>query len=375
MKAGKKRWSPREPHPGKARLRRSRGQAEYPASVPEHQQRFDRARDTFRRTFCWCFPLALAFFVLGIAGRSLAGENPPPTATEPPVAVTTAVEPRRVTIGTPFRYTMRVEARGEVELMVPILAERLGEFVILDFGEVPHDPATEGAAVIERWYTMVTYEAGDKLIPGAPIQYREAGTELQRLDAPETLVIVDSLLPKNEEALAKAALRDIKDPVEVPRNYTPFWWFGAALAALIGLAVGLYRFLNRSRRAREVPPRPAHEVAIEALMRLRSARLLERGQHERYYVQLSGILREYVEARFGIRAPEMTTEEFLQTAQRNRQLPAEHRPALSQFLAEADLVKFARHVPAPDDAERAYQAARRFVESTAARPEVPRAAA
>jgi hypothetical protein len=321
------------------------------------------------------FGLGLGFVLACMTGNRLAAEGPPPTATDAPVTVTTSVEPRRVTIGTPFRYTMRVEAKGEVEVLVPILAERLGEFMIRDFGEVPHDPAKDGAVVVERWYTMVTYEAGDKLIPGAPIQYREPGTDLQRLDAPETLVIVDSLLPKNDDALAKATLRDIKDPVEVPADYTPLWWLGGALVAVTGLVFGLYQLLNRRRRAREVPPRPAHEIALEALARLRGARLLERDQHEEYYVQLSAIIRAYVEGRFGLRAPEMTTEEFLQAAQRDRQLPPEHRPALSQFLGEADLVKFARYVPAAGDAERAYKAAREFVESTAARPEGDRAAA
>ncbi len=71
----------------------------------------------------------------------------------------------------------------------------------------------------------------------------------------------------------------------------------------------------------------------------------------------------------------MTSEEFLQAAQRNPQLAANHRTLLAQFLAEADLVKFARYLPAAEDAERAYVAARQFIESTAEKPEESRAAA
>jgi len=116
------------------------------------------------------------------------------------------------------------------------------------------------------------------------------------------------------------------------------------------------------------------ELALEALAKLHAARLLDAGRHEEFYVRLSAIVRTYLEARFRLRAPEMTTEEFLQAAQRDPQLTPPQRSLLGTFLAEADLVKFARYVPAADDAERAYRAAREFVQSTVP-PEVPRAAA
>jgi hypothetical protein len=300
-------------------------------------------------------------------------EGQTPAAAVPPVTVTTTVEPQRVTIGTPFRYTMRVESTGEAEIVVPVLADRLGEFAILDFGEVPHEK-TAARAIVERWYTMVTYESGDKIVPGPPVQYRIAGGALERLTSPDALLIVESLLPKNADALGKATPRDIKGPVAVALDYGPLWWLGGGLAVAVALVVALYRFLNGRRQIVVPPPRPAHEVAFEALTRLRAARLLESASFEQYYVQLSAIVRTYLESRLELRAPEMTSEEFLLAAQRDHRLPNEHRSALTQFLSEADLVKFARYVPAPDDAERAYRAARQFVEATAP-VEVNRAAA
>jgi hypothetical protein len=71
----------------------------------------------------------------------------------------------------------------------------------------------------------------------------------------------------------------------------------------------------------------------------------------------------------------MTTEEFLQAAQASRELPAEYRSRLSGFLGEADLVKFARHVPTAEQGERAYEAAVDFVARTAPATEEQHAAA
>jgi hypothetical protein len=52
-----------------------------------------------------------------------------------------------------------------------------------------------------------------------------------------------------------------------------------------------------------------------------------------------------------------------------------HRVALQEFLSEADLVKFARHVPSADRADRAWTAACDLVETTRPPEEARNAAA
>lgn len=307
-----------------------------------------------------------------VAAHAVA-DSATPAAPPAPVEIQTRVEPRTVTIGTPFRYTMRITADKETELVVPHLEGQLGDFEITDFGSAP--PREEqGRTVIERWYTLLTYKPGDLIVPGPSVQYRVAGSDLESVTAPDALVSVESLLDKAGPT-PPADVRDIKGPAAVPRDYRPLLWLGAAVLGVIALAAGLYYVINGRRRgALPIAPRPAHELALEALAKLHAARLLEAGRPAEFYVRLSDIVRTYLELRFRLRAPEMTTEEFLQAAQRDPQLTPPQRSSLATFLAEADLVKFARHVPATDDAERAYQAAREFVQSTAP-PEVPRAAA
>jgi hypothetical protein len=303
----------------------------------------------------------------------VAADTATPAAAPAPVEIQTRVEPKTVTIGTPFRYTMRITADKETELVVPQLAGQIGDFQVTDFGAAP--PREEqGRVVVERWYTLLTYKPGDAIVPGPTVQYRVPGSDLENVAAPDALVIVQSLLDR-PGATPPADVRDIKGPVAVPKDYRPLIWLGAAGLGVIALAGALSYVLNRRRRGvSAAPPRPAHEIALEALAKLHAARLLEAGRHEEFYVRLSDIVRSYLEVRFRLRAPEMTTEEFLQAAQRDPQLAPPQRSRLGTFLSEADLVKFARYVPAAEDGERAYNAAREFVQSTAP-IEVPRAVA
>lgn len=305
-----------------------------------------------------------------LAGLTLLGAaaaQPPPAA---PVEARVRLEARPVTIGTPFRYTLEVGAPADVEVIVPQLAGQLGELQIVDFGREP-DRQADGRTIREHWYTLVTYATGEHVLPGPSLQYRGPDGALRTVAAPDATVIVQSVL--DAAATPPADVRDIRGPVEVPRDYTPLLWIAAGVAGLLLLVWLLLRRLRRPAAPPGVPPRPAHELAIEALARLRAARLVEAGRYEEFYVRLSAIVREYVEARFRLRAPEMTTEEFLQAAQHRAQLAPPQRARLGQFLGEADLVKFARHQPAPADAERAYDAALEFVRATT--PEEPRAAA
>jgi hypothetical protein len=92
---------------------------------------------------------------------------------------------------------------------------------------------------------------------------------------------------------------------------------------------------------------------------------MEQQAIEPFYVRLSSILRQYIEWRFSLRAPEQTTEEFLADALASGGLIATHRNLLSSFLHQCDLVKFAQHQPDRSDMQQAFDSAKAFIEQTA----------
>ena len=284
-------------------------------------------------------------------------------AAQAAVQVRAHVEPDTTTLGSPVRYVLEVVVEPGVEVLMAQPAERLGPFEIVDFGELP--PRTEnGKQVIGRWFTLRGFEIGHRLVPSPPVSFRVPGEPLVEATPIETRISIESLV---DRATGVKDLRDIKAPRPIPRDWTPLVLAGAVLAALAGLAA-LARWWRRRRRPPETPPVPADERARCALAALAARAHVERGELREFYDGLSRIVRVYLEDRFALRAPEMTTEEFLLATARGAELTRPQRALLGEFLRESDLVKFARHVPAPSDALRAFAAAERFVDETAARP-------
>ncbi len=160
-------------------------------------------------------------------------------------------------------------------------------------------------------------------------------------------------------------------PAEVEAPGAPFppaarRWPVFAVAGGLALALAAAWWLTRAR-ARPSPGTtlvPPHTAALRALARLRTAPRASPAEIERFYVEVSAVLRTYLEDRFGLRAPERTTEEFLRELESGDRLARDHRAELERFLSHCDLVKFAAHVPAETEHLATFLIAETFVERT-----------
>jgi hypothetical protein len=124
------------------------------------------------------------------------------------------------------------------------------------------------------------------------------------------------------------------------------------------------------RRQRELRSQvSAYDLAMASLQYLAKRGAPEGDDVDAWFVELSAIVRRYLEGRYGVRAPELTTEEFLQEAKRAANLPASQRELLEQFLERCDRVKFAGYRPDAAESMATLEAARAFVEDTRLRAE------
>lgn len=91
----------------------------------------------------------------------------------------------------------------------------------------------------------------------------------------------------------------------------------------------------------------------------------------RFCSLVSDVLRGYVEDRFELRAPERTTEEFMEELRSSMKLHAAHKSLLEDFLSRCDLVKFARFEPTISELQALLDSALRFIDETAPEPQEP----
>ncbi|MCB9898947.1 MAG: hypothetical protein H6825_13160 [Planctomycetes bacterium] len=152
-------------------------------------------------------------------------------------------------------------------------------------------------------------------------------------------------------------------PVELPHltaPWGPFVWPQVLLLALL--------FMSIVRGTRVVPVfvrrTPPDQLAIEALGRLRLR--LPSGPEGvvPFVVEVSDVLRRYIEGRFDLHAPARTTEEFLIEVARRDDAVAEREETLGGFLTACDLVKFARARPGREELLHLLGTAETFVEET-----------
>ncbi|OIO40185.1 MAG: hypothetical protein AUJ75_00410 [Candidatus Omnitrophica bacterium CG1_02_49_10] len=207
-------------------------------------------------------------------------------------------------------------------------------------------------------YVLTSFTPAEYIIPALAIIYASPDGSKGTLKTEPVKIEIASLLAADDKDI-----RDIKPPA-YERRY--LWLFLILLSAAL---VFLGRFiLRRIRKAVEaaIPGKPAHEIAYEELERIKAAGYVSKGMIKEYYIALSGVVRHYLENRFGTNAPEMTTEEFLHTLKSSDDLDNDQKRLLKEFLSCSDMVKFARYASSEEEADRSLGAAKRLIDETKA---------
>ena len=336
-----------------------------------------RVRQRTQRRIAWSRAgwTAGIFLLLLVACTALAQTVPPPGAAahQPLVQQKTlgvaqlivTVDRQHIAPAERCQMTLSLEVPPGVRVTFPTVSGQLGDFAVTR--QHAPDPITLSANR-RRWQQEYVLEAraiGAQTIPPLTVSWQEGEAVAQQLTTEPLTVTVTSVVPDGTDI---SGLQDITPPVALARRSGLLGlWLIAAAVVLCGLGGATLWWAARRRQPESLvaPPEPAHRLSLAALQRLQRDDLIGQQRFEEFYVRLSAIVRHYVEWRFGVRAPEQTTEEFLTIVLHTGGLVARHRDLLSAFLQQCDLVKFARYQPTPDDMQQAFISATNFVEHTA----------
>lgn len=161
-----------------------------------------------------------------------------------------------------------------------------------------------------------------------------------------------------------AELHDIRSAIEIVSVWEYVGWIAAAVAVIV-LAYFLTRYWLKKRsqdKALEAS-RPAVPPHILARQRL-EASLDHLHDPRTFCILVSDAIRFYLEDRFDLRAPERTTEEFLDELQSSRTLNVTHKQTLEAFLQQCDMAKFAKADMLGKELQALYDIGVQFVRET-----------
>nr|HQI48098.1 hypothetical protein [bacterium] len=219
------------------------------------------------------------------------------------VTIDSRVDRAKILIGDIVRYSLRVSHAEGVTVEMPSPGSNLGQFELRDYKVLPPQKK-EGRTLLGADYLISTFDTGDYEIPALSITYRLKGDTTRHILKSEPIkILVQSLNPSEA-----GDIRDIKPPLVPPRDWKSILLKIAAAVLLVAAAVATWWILRQRRQGkgllpeRQTPPRPAHEIALEALQALVASDWLAAGKHKAWHSELADILRRYIEGRYGIDA-------------------------------------------------------------------------
>jgi hypothetical protein len=278
-----------------------------------------------------------------------------------PVRLTVEVKPSPARLSDEPVLTLTIDYEPGVTVRKPAFGESLGDFIIRDYHEPPLPRLANQREQLVQSYTLEPTVAGKIIVAPLVVTFtdnRENGDGKEHTIESEPIT-VEIVTAVGAQAPSLAALRPPAEAVPLPRQFRPIHWWTIVLLSVAAILAGI-GWWRRRRKLNAPPPPTPRELASQELDALLAQHLADRDV-KLFYVELTAVVRRYIERTTGIHAPEQTTEEFLREVSRRGTFANEEGRRLRSFLEAADLVKFAAHQPREGDVEESVHRARAFV--------------
>ena len=292
--------------------------------------------------------------------------NQEPQALPAGIEIKAEVEPRTATIGDPIRIDLNITLPKGYRASVPSMGTAVGDFTILEFYPGPSYPgATQLPATDQTPHqarlVVAVYKVGEFEFP--PIRFTlsdPSGKEIPAATSPVKIQIQSILTEKDTTP------RDLKKQAELQDPFPWIFWLALGLAVIAAAFLIRWWRLRRRRPVTTQPRQPELDpfaLAESELRNLLSQGLLEKGLTKQFYVSLSEIIKKVVEAGYGVATAEQTTSEIAEEL-RQRKFEARDLRRIEGFLANSDLVKFAKYHPSKSENDQAVTEAFQILEAS-----------
>jgi hypothetical protein len=275
-------------------------------------------------------------------------------------SIETKTDAQQIVLGDQVRFFITASLdTNNGQLKWASFPDTFNSLELIEKGKI--DTSWQGSVVQYKQRLLLTgFDSGDFLIP------RFSFLVLKKA------AIIDTLFSDSFRIKVNTISVDTSKPFKEIKNIAlvKFSWVDyipSIIGSLIGIGLLVWiilYFLKRKKQAQKekVPEKleTFQELTLRKLRELDEKELWQKDKVKDYYTELSEIIRHYIEVRFKTPAMELTTDELLQKAKKHREM-APFRTSLKPLLEAADLAKFAKAAPLPEEHIEAMKLANTFV--------------
>ncbi|MBK8490646.1 MAG: hypothetical protein IPL49_07040 [Saprospirales bacterium] len=306
------------------------------------------------RRFLFHILLTLMLLLTGISG---------PVASHAQVGARATIDSTEMLVGGKRTVRLRVDFAPGVLILEPgiIAIDTSGTLELLRTSAWDTTRVSDKAITLEKDLLLTAWDSGYYAISPIMVPYEIQG----RTDTIYTNAIP---LRVNMVPQDSTVLMPLKPIIEEPirmEDFIPYLLGLFATLAILTALWWLWRRKNRPVAVVKAPPVviPPHTLALKKFEPLKQAQLWQKGQFKEFHTQLTYILREYLESRYGILALESTSSEI--ATQLKSLVPEDLLQETTRLLNTSDMVKFAKATPPVEVHEQLLEQAKKFIHSTA----------
>jgi hypothetical protein len=278
------------------------------------------------------------------------------------------LEPGSILIGDQVNFSLSFSFPVGTQVVWPSLKDTiLGNIQVISRSKVDSALSADKKSLqLSQKLRLTCFDSGFYTIPPIRFYYRKLPDTTIRFEQTDISILTVHTLAVD----TTLAIKPIKGPVKIPYSFLEYlpWIFAGIIFIVIAVFL-IYYYLQRRKGEPIFLLRPGvkyqpHELALMELEKLRLKKLWQSGKPKDYHTELTDILRKYIEDRFRLMAMESTSSEILADLEEKTAVTRESRELLGRVLTMADLVKFAKYTPLPEDHELSMDAAMDFINKT-----------
>lgn len=268
------------------------------------------------------------------------------------VKVKASIDSTHMLIGDQIKLNLEIEKPADMEVVFPVVPDTLNKHIEV-VKKLPLDTfqiKDKDRVKLTQSYLISSFDSGRQVIPSFTFIMKHNNMKDSISTNALNLEVMTMKLDTTKGPV------DIKSPYGAPvtlTEVTPYILGTILLGAILFFIFYYVKWKKKKAPIFVKPEKPkeaAHVIALRELDRIKTQKLWQQEKIKQYYSEVADTIRNYIQNRFDIPAMEQTSAETIMVFKDRKELiNNDCLNEIQHILSLADLVKFAKYTPLPDD--------------------------